>query len=61
MVEGASVATPHLSTSVTLEIPEFIVTADVLGSTITLFINPDTEMAFTCRLDDNDPIPCQYS
>ena len=58
MVEGASMTTPHLSTSVTLEIPEFIATADVLGSTVTLFINPDTNAEFACRLDDNDPVPC---
>ena len=50
--------TPHLSRSVTLEIPEFIVAADVLGSTITLLINPDADGAFRCRLDGNDPVTC---
>ena len=58
MVEGASVSTPRLSTSVILEIPEFVATVDVLGSTVTLLINPDTDAVFTCRLDDNDPVPC---
>ena len=58
MVEGASVATPQLSTSVTLEIPEFTVAADVLGSTITLLICPDTDGVFRCRLDDNDLVNC---
>ena len=58
MVQGASMITPHLIKSVTLEIPEFTVAADVLGSTITLLINPDADGAFRCRLDDNEPVAC---
>ena len=58
MVEGASVITPYLSQSVTLEIPEFTVATDVLGSTITLLINPNTNAGFRCRLDENDPVAC---
>ena len=58
MVEGASATAPHLSKSVTLEIPEFTVGANVLGSTVTLLINPDADGAFRCRLDDNDPVTC---
>ena len=58
MVEGASVAAPQLSTSVTLQIPEFTVTADVLGSTITLLICPNTDAVFRCRLDDSDLVAC---
>ena len=57
-VQGASVITPHLLESVILEIPEFTVAADISGSTITLLINPDTDAAFRCRLDDNDHVAC---
>ena len=58
MVQGASATIPHLTKSVTLEIPEFTVATDVLGSTITLLISPGTDGTFRCRLDDNDPVAC---
>ena len=58
MVQGASVTSPHLSESVVLEIPEFTLAADVVGSTITLLINPFMDAVFRCRLDDNDPVAC---
>ena len=57
-VQGASVITPHLLKSVTLEIPEFTVAADILGSTITLLICLDADAAFRCRLDSNDHVTC---
>lgn len=58
MVQGASVTTPHLTKSVILEVPEFIVEADISGSTVTLLINPDPDAAYRCRLDSNDPVAC---
>ena len=58
MVQGTSTITPHLTTSVTLEIPEFTVAADVLGSIITLLISPGGDGVFRCRLDDNEPVAC---
>lgn len=49
---------PQISKSVTLEIPEFMVVAEILGSTITLLITPATDAIFRCKLDGNDPIAC---
>ena len=50
---------PQLSESITLQVPEFTVEADVIGSTITLLIGPDADAEFRCRLDDNDPVACK--
>ena len=59
-VQGASVTSSQLSESVTLQVPEFTVAADVIGSTITLLISPDTDAVFRCRLDDNGPVACKH-
>jgi len=59
VVRGSSLSEPERVSSVQLEVSDFSVTAEALGSTITLLITSSVDATFRCRLDDNEFISCR--
>jgi len=59
IVRGSSLSEPQQVNSVQLEVSDFSVTAEALGSTITVLITSSVDATFRCRLDNDEFVPCR--